>query len=157
MHLHILVLVPMLNSGILIKVLVKMRRGIWSSMLSIHFCNTGQIHSVVMVRSFSALCWLVLKEYFISSSIGNNIVLGVFRTGVSLYHGTHLDTIPTESDWIVTNPENSIIFCCGVDGIFWHLTLVAMRPLKVLYYTIRKLGSCWYDSVELASLCQPVE
>jgi hypothetical protein len=88
-----------------------------------------------MVRSFSALCWLVLKECFISSSIGHNIVLGVFRTGVSLYHGTHLDTIPTESDWIATSPENSIIFCCGVDGNFWHLTLVAMRPLKVLYYT----------------------
>ena len=77
----------------------------------------------------------MLKECFISSSIGHNIVLGVFRTGVSLYHGTYLDTIPTESDWIATNPENSIIFCRGVDGNFWHLTLVAMRPLKVSYYT----------------------
>lgn len=57
-------------------------------------------------------------------------------TGVSLYHGTHLDTIPIESDcqWTAMDPENSIIFCRGVDGNSWHLMLVAMRPLKVSYY-----------------------
>jgi len=121
----------------------KIRQGTWSSMPSIHFCNAGQIHGVVMVRSFSALCWCYKNVSSSSSFIGNSIVLGA---GVSLYHGTHLDTIPTESDWIA-GPREFVIFCRGVDGNVWHLTLVAMRPLKV--YTIPRRK--WYRKVHWIS------
>ncbi|OJA20114.1 hypothetical protein AZE42_04106 [Rhizopogon vesiculosus] len=65
---------------------------------------------------------------------GHNIVPGVIPIGTLLYHGTRLDKIPTEPDWVATDPEHSIIFSRGVDGGGWHLTLAATRPLKVLYF-----------------------
>ncbi|OJA20115.1 hypothetical protein AZE42_04105 [Rhizopogon vesiculosus] len=65
---------------------------------------------------------------------GHNIVPGMIPIGTLLYHGTRLDKIPTEPEWVATDPEHSIWFCRGVDGDNWHLTLAATRPLKVLYF-----------------------
>jgi hypothetical protein len=57
----------------------------------------------------------------------------VIPTGTLLYHGTSRNTIPSGPDWIATDPEHSLVFARG-DGSGWHLTLAAMRPLKVLYF-----------------------
>ncbi|KAG0694806.1 hypothetical protein DFH29DRAFT_1006016 [Suillus ampliporus] len=65
---------------------------------------------------------------------GHHVVPGVMPIGTLLYHGTNRDTIPTEPDWIATDPEHSIIFTRERDGGSWHLTLAATRPLKVLYF-----------------------
>jgi hypothetical protein len=65
--------------------------------------------------------------------IGHNIVPGVIQTGTLLYHGSSRNTIPSEPDWIATDPEHSIVFARGY-GTGWHLTLAATRPLKVLYF-----------------------
>ncbi|KAG0709017.1 hypothetical protein DFH29DRAFT_842848 [Suillus ampliporus] len=67
---------------------------------------------------------------------GHNIVPGVIPIGTLLYHGTSRDTIPSEPDWIATDPEHSILFARhgARDGGGWHLTLAATRPLKVLYF-----------------------
>ncbi|KIK40115.1 hypothetical protein CY34DRAFT_13942 [Suillus luteus UH-Slu-Lm8-n1] len=64
---------------------------------------------------------------------GHNMVPGVIPTGTLLYHGTSRNTIPSGPDWIATDPEHSLVFARG-DGSGWHLTLAAMRPLKVLYF-----------------------
>ncbi|KAG0697383.1 hypothetical protein DFH29DRAFT_878735 [Suillus ampliporus] len=66
----------------------------------------------------------------------HNIVPGVVPIGTLLYHGTPLDTIPTEPDWIATDPEHAILFAGhdARDGGGWLLTLAATRPLKVLYF-----------------------
>ncbi|KAG1870642.1 hypothetical protein DFJ58DRAFT_20379 [Suillus subalutaceus] len=64
---------------------------------------------------------------------GHNIVRGSIPTGTLLYHGTSRNTIPSEPDWIATDPEHSLVFARG-DGSGWHLTLAATRPLKVLYF-----------------------
>jgi hypothetical protein len=44
--------------------------------------------------------------------------------------------IPTIPDWTATDPEHSYFFCSilNTDSGCWHLTLVATRPLKVLYF-----------------------
>ncbi|KAG0694808.1 hypothetical protein DFH29DRAFT_1006017 [Suillus ampliporus] len=68
---------------------------------------------------------------------GHNIVPGVIPIGTLLYYGTLRDTIPTEPDWIATDPEHSIIFASHRDGVRdagWHITLAATRPLKLLYF-----------------------
>ncbi|KAG0698834.1 hypothetical protein DFH29DRAFT_877699 [Suillus ampliporus] len=67
---------------------------------------------------------------------GHNIVPGVIPIGTLLYHGTSRDTIPSEPDWIATDPEHSIIFARynARGGGGWHLTLATTRPLKVLYF-----------------------
>src|SRR6267154_1057435 len=66
--------------------------------------------------------------------VGHNIVPGVIPTGTLLYHGTNCDTIPSGPEWTATDPEHSIIFARGEDGISCHLTLATTRPLKVLYF-----------------------
>ncbi|KAG0696714.1 hypothetical protein DFH29DRAFT_879174 [Suillus ampliporus] len=67
---------------------------------------------------------------------GHNIVPGVIPIGTLLYHGTSRDTIPSEPEWVATDPEHSIIFARhnARSGGGWHLTLAATRPLKVLYF-----------------------
>ncbi|KAG0696715.1 hypothetical protein DFH29DRAFT_185228 [Suillus ampliporus] len=67
---------------------------------------------------------------------GHSIVPGVIPIGTLLYHSTSRDTIPSEPDWIATDPEHSIIFARhnARGGGGWHLTLAATRPLKVLYF-----------------------
>ncbi|KAG1733654.1 uncharacterized protein EDB91DRAFT_1148692 [Suillus paluster] len=67
---------------------------------------------------------------------GHNIVPGVIPIGTLLYHGTSRNTIPSEPDWIATDPEHSILFARhgARDGGGWLLTLAATRPLKVLYF-----------------------
>lgn len=56
--------------------------------------------------------------------------------GTLLFHGTFKNEIPTEPDWVSTDPEHSFSFCRSVskDSGCWHLTLITTRPLKILYF-----------------------
>ena len=70
---------------------------------------------------------------------GHNIVPGVVPIGTLLYHGTDKHQIPEVPDWTATDPEHAYLFCCPEDpqnstNGCWQLTLVATRPLKVLYF-----------------------
>jgi hypothetical protein len=47
--------------------------------------------------------------------------------------------VPTIPDWTATDPEHAYNFCGGprenrTATVCWQLTVVAMRPLKVLYF-----------------------
>lgn len=63
--------------------------------------------------------------------------------GTLLYHGTYKNQIPEGPEWIATDPEHAYLFCRtegpskgptdSANGC-WQLTLVATRPLKVLYF-----------------------
>lgn len=70
---------------------------------------------------------------------GHNIVPGTVPIGTLLYHGTYKQEVPTEPEWTALDPELSYLFCrsdptnSSASG-YWHLTLVATRPLKVLYF-----------------------
>ncbi|KAF8969963.1 hypothetical protein BDZ97DRAFT_1653070 [Flammula alnicola] len=67
---------------------------------------------------------------------GHTIVPGTIPVGTLLYHGTSKAEIPKVPEWTATDPEHSYLFCRSVaqDSGCWHLTLVATRPLKVLYF-----------------------
>jgi hypothetical protein len=65
---------------------------------------------------------------------GHNLVPGTVPVGTLLYHGQRDSNIPSAPDWIATDPEHSYLFCRGETGGCWHLTLVAVRPLQVLYF-----------------------
>lgn len=69
---------------------------------------------------------------------GHTVVPGTVPIGTLLYHGTDQPEVPTEPDWIATDPDHSYVFCrtssaSGNSGC-WHLTLVVTCPLKVLYF-----------------------
>ncbi|KIJ89708.1 hypothetical protein K443DRAFT_51554, partial [Laccaria amethystina LaAM-08-1] len=69
---------------------------------------------------------------------GHTVVPGTVPVGTLLYHGTDQPEVPTEPDWIATDPDHSYVFCrtssaSGNSGC-WHLTLVVTRPLRVLYF-----------------------
>jgi hypothetical protein len=70
---------------------------------------------------------------------GHNIVPGVVPIGTLLYHGTYKNQVPEMPDWTATDPEHAYLFCRAegrqnsANGC-WQLTLVATRPLKVLYF-----------------------
>ncbi|KAJ7113172.1 hypothetical protein C8R44DRAFT_631454 [Mycena epipterygia] len=78
---------------------------------------------------------------------GHNIIPGTVSVGTLLYHGHTNNSLPTFPEWTATDPEHSFQFC-GSPGIpripginlkesvtgCWQLTLVATRPLKVLYF-----------------------
>lgn len=60
---------------------------------------------------------------------------GIVPVGTLLYHGRGDSNLPTVPEWTATDPEHSYIFCRSTTtGGCWHLTLVAARPLKVLYF-----------------------
>ncbi|KAJ7451347.1 hypothetical protein FB451DRAFT_1342758 [Mycena latifolia] len=72
---------------------------------------------------------------------GHNIIPGTVPVGTLLYHGRHNSSIPTVPEWVATDPEHSSPFCGAATGNeftgftgCWHLTFVATRPLKVLYF-----------------------
>ncbi|KAJ7277255.1 hypothetical protein C8J57DRAFT_1581584, partial [Mycena rebaudengoi] len=76
---------------------------------------------------------------------GHNIVAGTIPVGTLLYHGRNDYKLPTVPEWTATDPQHSELFCwrpdlplqnkSTVDGLgCWHLTLSAVRPLKVLYF-----------------------
>ncbi|KAJ6514570.1 hypothetical protein DFH09DRAFT_1196730 [Mycena vulgaris] len=64
---------------------------------------------------------------------GHTIVPGTIPTGTLLYHGRQNPHTPTAHEWVSTDPEFARIFC-GEHGPCWLLTLVATRPLRVLYF-----------------------
>ena len=65
---------------------------------------------------------------------------GTIPVGTLLYHGTTREKIPSSPDWTATDPEHSYMLCFFSPEIpedstgCWHLTLIANRPLKVLYF-----------------------
>ncbi len=63
------------------------------------------------------------------------MIPGVVPVGTLLYHGRGDANIPTEPQWTATDPEHSYAFCRGSkeEGC-WQLTVVATRPLNVLYF-----------------------
>ncbi|KAJ7856705.1 hypothetical protein B0H14DRAFT_2752483 [Mycena olivaceomarginata] len=66
---------------------------------------------------------------------GHNLVPGTVPVGTLLYHGRGDSNLPAGADWVATDPEHSVIFCRGSsEAGCWHLTLIASRPLKVLYF-----------------------
>ncbi|TFK69314.1 hypothetical protein BDN72DRAFT_840683 [Pluteus cervinus] len=65
---------------------------------------------------------------------GHSIVPGVVPVGTLIYHGRETREIPNEPEWTATDPEHSRVFCRGFGSDCWHLTFVATRPLKVLYF-----------------------
>ncbi|KAF8158805.1 hypothetical protein K438DRAFT_1620360 [Mycena galopus ATCC 62051] len=72
---------------------------------------------------------------------GHSIVPGTVPIGTLLYHGRADSELPSVPEWTATDPELSFAFAGDVDtdtngtlGGCWHLTLVATRPLKVLYF-----------------------
>ncbi|KAL0945489.1 hypothetical protein HGRIS_000975 [Hohenbuehelia grisea] len=62
---------------------------------------------------------------------GHSIVPGTIAPNTLLYHGRRDNKIPDVPDWVATDPEHSQLFC---HDDCWHLTLVATRPLKILYF-----------------------
>ncbi|KAJ7139078.1 hypothetical protein C8R44DRAFT_300872 [Mycena epipterygia] len=66
---------------------------------------------------------------------GHNLVPATVPVGTLLYHGRGDANLPAVPEWTATDPEHSYIFCRGsTDTGCWHLTLVASRPLQVLYF-----------------------
>ncbi|KAJ7052576.1 hypothetical protein C8F01DRAFT_1221901 [Mycena amicta] len=66
---------------------------------------------------------------------GHSLVLGTVPVATLLYHGRGDARVPNVPDWVATDPEHSYMFCRGqTDTGCWHLTLVAARTLKVLYF-----------------------
>ncbi|KAJ7719239.1 hypothetical protein DFH07DRAFT_1009711 [Mycena maculata] len=74
---------------------------------------------------------------------GHTIVPGTVPTGTLLYHGRQDSNLPTIPEWTATEPEHAFFFCSAspanesTETVFvgcWQLTLVAARPLKVLYF-----------------------
>ena len=61
---------------------------------------------------------------------------GTIPIGTLLYHGTTREEIPRSPEWTSTDPEHSYFFCFVTpeDPGCWQLTLVTIRPLRVLYF-----------------------
>ncbi|KAJ6472864.1 hypothetical protein C8R47DRAFT_1145633 [Mycena vitilis] len=71
---------------------------------------------------------------------GHSVIPGTVPVGTLLYHGRPNSSLPTVPEWTSTDPEHAYPFCSEDDatnstmGGCWQLTLVATRPLKVLYF-----------------------
>ncbi|KAJ7730849.1 hypothetical protein DFH07DRAFT_848133 [Mycena maculata] len=65
---------------------------------------------------------------------GHNIVPGIIPTGTLFYHGRGDPHTPTTSEWVATDPEFARLFCDSTDVPCFMHTLVATRPLRVLYF-----------------------
>ncbi|KAF8170745.1 hypothetical protein K438DRAFT_2024317 [Mycena galopus ATCC 62051] len=64
---------------------------------------------------------------------GHTIVPGTIPTGTLLYHGRNDPDVPSAREWVATDTEFARIFCAEPINC-WLLTLVATRPLRVLYF-----------------------
>ncbi|KAK0465655.1 hypothetical protein IW261DRAFT_1554007 [Armillaria novae-zelandiae] len=66
---------------------------------------------------------------------GHSLVPGTIPVGTLLYHGRADSNVPTEPQWVATDPEHSYVFCRGntTTGC-WQLTLVVTRALNVVYF-----------------------
>ena len=82
--------------------------------------------------------------------LGHTLVPGLIPTGTLLYHGTTKNEIPQTSEWTSLDPEFSRGFCRKErlgDGC-WHLTMVATRPLKMLYFDGSSAAKMWGGSLD---------
>ncbi|KAI6105227.1 hypothetical protein EDD16DRAFT_1714026 [Pisolithus croceorrhizus] len=87
---------------------------------------------------------------------GHNIVPGTIPTGTLLYHGTWHSELPPGPDWAALDPEHSVMFCGGLieGGSCWHLTLMATRPLNIVYFdgtSAAKLSTGTLDSQDIVT------
>jgi hypothetical protein len=89
----------------------------------------------------------------ITDQLGHSIVLGTVPPGTLLYHGSRDNNVPTLPEWMATDPEHSTVFCRGLpEKGCWHLTMVATRPLKVLYFdgsSAAKMNSGTMDTQDI--------
>ena len=119
--------------GISSKNQIKIQRVNSFSTLLILSCSTGQILDTGMVRSTSFNSYV----YNPTKKLGHTIVPGTIPIGTLLYHGSaKKGEIPRTPEWTAIDPEHSYFFCVGTpeDPGCWLLTLVATRPLRVLYF-----------------------
>ncbi|THU84205.1 hypothetical protein K435DRAFT_733460 [Dendrothele bispora CBS 962.96] len=67
---------------------------------------------------------------------GHNLIPGTVPPGTLLYHGRSDNKLPTTPEWLATDPEHSYMFCRTMqdESGCWHLTVVTVRALKVLYF-----------------------
>ncbi|KAK0458949.1 uncharacterized protein EV420DRAFT_341001 [Desarmillaria tabescens] len=66
---------------------------------------------------------------------GHNLIPGIVPVGTLLYHGRSDSNLPTVPQWTATDPEHAHPFCRGtLETGCWQLTLIATRPLNVLYF-----------------------
>ncbi|KAJ6510448.1 hypothetical protein C8R45DRAFT_964130 [Mycena sanguinolenta] len=64
---------------------------------------------------------------------GHTIVPGTIPTGTLLYHGRDDPDVPIAREWAAIDSEFARLFCLEPVNC-WLLTLVATRPLRVLYF-----------------------
>ena len=89
-----------------------------------------------------------------NGQLGHTLVPATIPRGTLLYHGTYKAEIPTVPEWLAMNPEHSYQFCgqpakpiprvpplgpppigsSMTNNNCWHLTMVTIRPLKLLYF-----------------------
>lgn len=80
---------------------------------------------------------------------GHTIVPGTDSTGTYLYHATNRHRVPTVPDRVAMNPEESTFFCMGPsENGCWHLTLVTILPLKVLYFDGTSAAKLVYGNMD---------
>ncbi|TFK69286.1 hypothetical protein BDN72DRAFT_840485 [Pluteus cervinus] len=67
---------------------------------------------------------------------GHNIVPGIVPVGTLLYHDRPWQGTPDKPDWVATDPEHARWFCASFESSprCWHMSFVATRPLKILYF-----------------------
>ncbi|KAJ7074538.1 hypothetical protein C8F01DRAFT_1242771 [Mycena amicta] len=65
---------------------------------------------------------------------GHTIVPGVIPPGTLLFHARSDPQVPTAREWASTDPEFARIFCQEQPEECWLLTLVTVRPLRMLYF-----------------------
>ena len=85
---------------------------------------------------------------------GHNIVPGIIPKGTLLYHGTNRKELPSGPEWVSADPEHSYFFCREAhprQGC-WHLTLVATRPLRVVYFDGSSAAKLPYGSMDTQDL-----
>ncbi|KAJ7314760.1 hypothetical protein DFH08DRAFT_1040932 [Mycena albidolilacea] len=107
------------------------------STVSIPYCNIGLIHAVEMV--WDVLDFQLKLTSYACANQGHSIIPGIALVGTLLCHGRGENELPTIPEWTAIDPEHLFLFCGvwnGNDTNFgcWQLTLLAMRPLKVLYF-----------------------
>ncbi|KAF6746138.1 hypothetical protein DFP72DRAFT_923214 [Ephemerocybe angulata] len=99
--------------------------------------NPNSTHALVFNTLSSLLSFWPNTRY----RNGHTIVPGTIPAGTFLYHGTSTHAIPSTPEWTALDAEFSYIFCHAQrpgppsdNGGCWHLTLLAVRELKVLYF-----------------------
>ncbi|KAG9314908.1 hypothetical protein JVU11DRAFT_4016 [Chiua virens] len=88
---------------------------------------------------------------------GHNIVPGVIPKGTPLYHGRSDETLPQGPEWTSLDAEHAYYFC--QDRTYypsqdrcWYFTLVATRPLNIVYFDGYSAAKMDYGSLDTQDL-----